>query len=151
MKKLLNLQSSLPSIDTSWKDKTPVISTQTVRMVTNLWKTFLQIKLIFIVSNQKENIFFLRRPWSREKKLLIFKGSSKIFTQNTKLCQILLRYAISFHSSHLYQEIGTNRNPSFAVNLESPIIYSNDTSTVLVTLELCYKPVGIFQRVIKEK
>ena len=84
MKKPLKLQSSFSSIDTSWKDKTPVISTQTVRMVTNLSKTFLQSQSIFIISNRKEMIFFLRRPWSREKKLLIFKSSSKTFTQNTK-------------------------------------------------------------------
>ena len=84
MKKLLNLQSSFLSIDTSWKDRTPIISTETVRMVTNLSKTFLQIQSIFIISNQKQMIFVLRRPWSRAKKLLIFKSSSKTFTKNTK-------------------------------------------------------------------
>ena len=62
MKKLLNLQSSFPSIDTTWKDKTPIILTEIVRIVTNVSKTFLQIKSIFIVSNQKLMIFILRRP-----------------------------------------------------------------------------------------
>ena len=61
MKKLLNLQSSFPSIDTSWKDKTPIISTETVRMVKNLSKTFLQNQSYFIVSNQKQMIFVLKR------------------------------------------------------------------------------------------
>ena len=84
MKKLLNLQSSFSNIDTSWTDKTPIISTETDRMVTNLSKNFLQIQLIFIVSNQKQMIFVLRRLWSREKKLLMFKSPSKTFTQNTK-------------------------------------------------------------------
>ena len=45
--------------------------------------------------------------------------------------------------------IGTKRNPSGAVNSESPILYSKDMFTLLLTLELCYKPLGIFQRVIK--
>ena len=83
MKKLLNLQSSFSSIDTSWKDKTPIISTETVRMVTNLSKTF-PTQAFFIASNQKQMIFVLGRPWSREKRLLIFKSSSKTFTKNTK-------------------------------------------------------------------
>ena len=30
-------------------------------------------------------------------------------------------------------------------------MYSKDTSTLLLTLELCYKPLGIFQKVIKKK
>ena len=84
MKKLLNLQSSFSNIDTSWTDKTPIISTETDRMVTNLSKNFLQIQLIFIVSNQKQMIFVFRRPWSLEKKLLIFKSSSNNLTQNKK-------------------------------------------------------------------
>ena len=84
MKKLLNLQSGFSSIDTSWKDKTPIISTETVRTVANLSKTFLQIQSVFIVSNQRQIIFVLRRLWSREKKLLIFKRSSKTFTRNIK-------------------------------------------------------------------
>ena len=83
MKKLLNLQSSFSSIDTSWKDKTPIISTETVRMVSNLSKTF-RTQAFFILSNQKQMIFVLGRPWSREKRLLIFKSSSKTFTKNTK-------------------------------------------------------------------
>ena len=40
MKKILNLNSGFSSVDTSWKDKTPIISTETVRMVTNLSKLF---------------------------------------------------------------------------------------------------------------
>ena len=75
MKKLLNLDSGFSSIDTSWKDKAPIISTEKVRMVTNLLKTFLQIQSIFIVSNQKQMIFVLRRPWSREKKVAYIQKS----------------------------------------------------------------------------
>ena len=84
----LNLQTSFPSIDTSWKDKTPITSTETVRMVTNLSKPFPQIQSIFIVSNQKQMIFVLRRPWSSEKKLLISKGLAKLSPRTQKLYQI---------------------------------------------------------------
>ena len=88
MKKPLKLQSLFSSIDTSWKDKTPIISTETVRMVTNLSKPFPQIESIFIVSNQKQMIFVLRRPWSSEKKLLISKGLAKLSPRTQKLYQI---------------------------------------------------------------
>ena len=148
MKKLLNLQSSFSNIDTSWTDKTPIISTETDRMVTNLSKIFLQIQLIFIVSNQKQMIFVFRRTWSLEKKLLIYKSSSNNFPQNKKAISnyiyLLQLSVISFHSSLWYQLIGTNRNPCVAGNLQRPIVYSNDTSTLLLTLELSYKTLGIF-------
>ena len=155
MKKLLNLQTNFPSIDTSWRDKTPIISTEKVRMVTNLSKTFLQIQSIVLVSNQKQTIFVLRRPWSSEKKLLIFKMSSKTFTQNTKAISnyiyLLQPSVISLLPSLWYQLISTKRNPWVATNSKSPIIYSSGTSTLLLTLELCQKSLGTFQRVIKNK
>ena len=88
MKKLLNLQSSFSSIDTSWKDKTSIISTETVIMVTNLPKTFLQIQSIFIVSNQKQMIFILRRPWSRERSCLYSTVLAKLSPRTQKLYQI---------------------------------------------------------------
>ena len=88
MKELLNLQSSFSSIYTSWKDKTPIISTETVRMVTNISTPFLQIQSIFIASKEKQMIFVLRRPWSSEKKLLISKGLAKLSPRTQKLYQI---------------------------------------------------------------
>ena len=103
MKKLLNWQSSFSSTDISWKEKTPIISMEKVKMVANLSKTFLQTQSFLIVSNQKQMIFVLGRPWSREKKLLIFKSSSKTFTQNTKArtnyIYVLYSLVTSFHSS----------------------------------------------------
>ena len=81
MRKLLNLQSSFPSIDTSWKDKTPIISTETVRMVTNLSKTFLQIQSIFIVSNQKDHDLAKRSS-------LYSKVLAKLSPRTQKLYQI---------------------------------------------------------------
>ena len=103
MKKLLNWQSSFSSTDISWKEKTPILSMEKVKMVANLSKTFLQTQSFFIVSNQKQMIFVLGRPWSREKKLLIFKSSSKTFTQNTKArtnyIYVLYSLVTSFHSS----------------------------------------------------
>ena len=53
-KKFSNLESSFLINDTSWKNKTLIISTQTFRMVTNLSKTFLQTQSFFIVWNQKQ-------------------------------------------------------------------------------------------------
>ena len=143
MKKSLTLKSSFSSIDTSWKDKTPIISTETVRMATNISKPFLPIQLIFIVSNIKQIIFLLGTPWSREEKLLTFKSSSKTFTQNTK--------AISKYWHYWHQLIGTKKNPCVAIIFQSPIIHSNNTSTLLLTLALCYRSLVVFQSVIKNK
>ena len=58
---------------------------------------------------------------------------------------------IFFHSTLWFQLTGINKNLCVAVNLEIPIMYSKDTSTLLLTLELCYKPLGIFQKVIKKE
>ena len=58
---------------------------------------------------------------------------------------------IFFHSILSYELIGIKNNPRVAVNLESLIMYSKDTSTLLLTFELWYKPLGIFQKVIKKK
>ena len=155
MNKLLNLDSGFSSIVTSWKEKTPIISTGAVRMVKNLSKAFLRIQSIFIVSNQKQMLFVLRRPRSKEKMLLIFKSPSKTFTQNTKAISnyiyLLQPSVISLLPSLWYQLISTKRNPWVATNFKSPIIYSSGTSTLLLTLELCQKSLGTFQRVIKNK
>ena len=111
--------------------------------MTNLSQTFLQIQSIFIVSNLKQIIFLLSRPWSREKKLLTFKSSSKTFTQNTK--------AISKYWHHRHQLIGTKRNPCVVVIFQGPIFHSHNTPTLLLTLALRYMPLGVFQTVIKNK
>ena len=66
------------------KKKAAIISTETFRMVINLSKTFLETQSFFNVSNQKQIIFVLSGTGSRERKLLNFKTSSKIFTQDTK-------------------------------------------------------------------
>ena len=81
MKKIVTLRSSFPSVDTSWKDKTPIISTETVRMVTNLSKTFLQIQSIFIVSNQKDHDLAKRSS-------LYSKVLAKLSPRTQKLYQI---------------------------------------------------------------
>ena len=88
MNKILNLQPGFPSTDTSWKDKTSVIATETVRIVTNLSKPFFQIQSKFIASNQKQMIFILRRPWSSEKKSLYSKVLVKFSPRTQKLYQI---------------------------------------------------------------
>ena len=88
MKKLLNLQSSFPSIDTSWKDKTPIISTETVRMVTNLSKTFLQIQSIFIVSNQNKWFLSAEDHDIAKRNSLYSKDLAKLSPRTQKLYQI---------------------------------------------------------------
>ena len=44
---------------------------------------------------------------------------------------LLQSYVIFFHPSLLYQLIATNRNHWVAVNLQTPIIYSNKMSNYL--------------------
>ena len=56
---------------------------------------------------------------------------------------------ISLCSILWYQLNGTKKNPWVEVYVLSPINYSNDTATLRLTLQLCYKPLGILQRVIK--
>ena len=64
--------------------KAPIISTETLRMVINLSKTFLHTQSFLIVSNQRQMIFVLRGTASTERKLLNFKTSRKKFNQDTK-------------------------------------------------------------------
>ena len=75
VKKLSNLESSLLITDTSWKNKTPIISTKTFRMVIYLSRTFLQTQSFFIVWNEKQMTFVFLGIGSRE---------GKTFTQDTK-------------------------------------------------------------------
>ena len=84
VKKLSNLESSFSNSATSWKNKTPTISTKTLRMKIYLSKAFLQTQSFFIVWNQKQMIFVLEKTGSRDRKLLNFKRSSKTFPQDTK-------------------------------------------------------------------
>ena len=155
VKKLSNLEWSFSMIDSTWKNKTPIRWIKTFRMVINLSKFFLQNQLFLIVWNQKQMPFFLGKVGSRETKLLNFKRSTKTFTQDTKAIwnyiYIPSHSVIFFHSTLLYQLIGTNMNPWCAVNLLSLTNYWHYASTLLLTLELCSKPLGIFQRVIKNK
>ena len=141
VKKLSNLASSFSSSDTSWKNKTPITSTETHRMVIYLSKHFLQTQSFFIVWNQEQMIFVLGKTEWKEWKLLNFKRSSKIFTMNTKAISnyryVMQPSMISFHWSLWYQLIGTKRNPLVSVNLQSPVIYSNDASTLSLTSEIC--------------
>ena len=54
MKKLPNLESSFLINDTSWKNKTLILSTKTFKMMINFSKVFLQTQSFFIVWNQKQ-------------------------------------------------------------------------------------------------
>ena len=47
--------------------------------------------------------------------------------------------------------IGIKRNSWVTVYSQSPTMYSHNTSTLQLALQLCYKPLGIFQMVYKNK
>ena len=57
VKKLSNLGSSFLNSGTSWKNKTPTISTKTLRIMIYLSKDFLQIQSSFNAWNKKQIIF----------------------------------------------------------------------------------------------
>ena len=71
-----------------------------------------------------------------------FKSYIKFHISSVTLCD--LSFFNPLVPTYWHQE-----EPLRSVNLDSPIMYSKDTFTLLLTLELCYKPLGIFQRVIK--
>ena len=148
MKKLLNLDSGFSSIVTSWKDKTPIILTETVRMMKNLSKSS-----SFQIKNKK---FSSYEDQDRGKRYCLYsKDLTKLLPRIQKLYQIpyilwnpLWSVFVQSSDSNLLTTRGGNS--CVPVNLESPITYSKDTYPLLLTLELCYKPLGIFQRVIKD-
>ena len=124
-------------------------------MVINLSKFFFQTQSFFIAGNEKQIIFLLAKTGSKERKSLNLKRSSKTFNQYTKAISNyiyrLYHSVICFYSKLLYYLIPTKRSPWVTVYFESPINYSCNTSTFLFPLPLCYKPLGILQRVIKNK
>ena len=146
VEKSSTLESSFSNINTSWKKRSHIISTEIFRMVINLSKTFIQSQSFFTFWNQKQIIFILGGTGFRDRKLLKLKRSSKIFTQDTKAISNciypLSPPVISLRWILWYQFIGTKRNLWVAVYFQNPINYSNSTST---------SPLGIFQRVIRNK
>ena len=134
MKKLLNFQWSFLNIDIRSKNKTPIIFTETFRIMINLSKTFLQTQSFFIVWNEKQMIFVLEGTGSKERKLLNCKSSTKNFTEDTKAISnyiyLLQHSVICFDSSIWYQLIATMRNPWVALYFQSTVNYSHDTSTL---------------------
>ena len=86
-------------------------------------------------------LFLIGKTGSRERKLLNFKRSSKTFTQDTK--DISNYIHLLYHSdSHQEETLGSSVFPKPS---------SNNTSTLALTFQLCYNPLGILQRVIKNK
>ena len=84
----MNFEWIFSSIDTSWKNKTPIISTGTFRMVVNLSKTFVQTQSFNTVWNQKQIIFILGRTASRIGSCLSSKYLAKNLPRIQKLYQI---------------------------------------------------------------
>ena len=142
------------TIDTSWKNKILKITAQKFRMGINFSESSLQTQYFFIVWNKKQMIFLLGKTRLRERKSLNLKKSTNTFTRDTKLYQITYILCKTLSSVSIDPFLPTDwhqRNLSVTVTLQSPFIYSKDTSTLLLTFELCYKPLGIFPRAIKNK
>ena len=88
MKKTLNIEWSFLNIDNTWTNKTCIISTQTLRIVINLSKTFLQTQSFFIVYNHKHLTFILGKTGSGKTNWLSSKGLSKLLPRKENLYQI---------------------------------------------------------------
>ena len=135
--------------------KPSIISTEKFSMVISLSKIFFKLNNYSQFKIKNKTIFVLAGTGRTERKLLNFKRSSKTFTQDKKAISngiyLLQPSVICFHSTLWYQPIGTKRNPWVAVSLQSPIYYSNNTSTLPLTLQLCYKPLAILKTLIKNK
>ena len=123
-------------------------------MVTNLTTPFLQIQSIFFASKKKKKDFCLQETLIQRKEVPYIQRVQQNFHQEHK--SYIKLYVPSLTLCDLFSTIsfilfGTNRNHWVAVNFQSPIIFSKDTSTLLLTFELYYKPLYIFQRVVKKK
>ena len=157
MKKLLNLEWSFSNIDNSWKTKTCIISTESFRMVIKLTKTFLQTQSFFIVWKQKKGfstrIFYEQNRWKGS--CLTSKGLAKLLPRIQNLYQI---------TYILCNTVSSISNQPFDTNWLAPrgtlwlqcirraqLLIHTTTSTLQLTLKLCYKPLGILQRVNKKK
>ena len=127
MKKLLDFQWSFLTIDIRLKNKTPIVFTERLRTVINLWKTFLQTESFFIVWNEKHNFCFRRKRINGKEVASLQKSSSKNSTEDTKAISnyiyLLQHSVICFDSSIWYQFIATKRNPWVALHFQSTIIH----------------------------
>ena len=98
-------------------------------------------------------IFVLGKTVSRERKLLNFKKSSKTFTNDTKAISdyiYLLQHSVMSLSNPLIPTSWQQEEPLGCSVFAEPD-YSNPTSTLPLTLQLCYKPLGILQSIINNK
>ena len=115
MNKLLNLQTSFPSIYTSWKDKTPIISTEKVRMVANLATPFLQIQSIFFASKKKKKKRFLSSGDLdlAKRSSLYSEGLAKLSPRTQKLYQIICTFINPMWSlfNHFFYTIWHKQKP----------------------------------------
>ena len=72
-------------------------------------------------SKERFSTFYEQNRWKGS--CLTSKGLAKHLPRIQKLYQITyIYYVFCFHSTLLYQLIGTNKNPRVGVNLQSPII-----------------------------
>ena len=121
----------------------------------NFSKNLPSNSIIFHCLKWKANDFHLSKNRIGEKRLLNFKWSRKPFTQDTKPISnyiYLLYHCVIFSNSTLwYQLISTKRNTWVTVYLQSPTSYSHNTSTLLLSFQLCYKSLSIFQTVNKNR
>ena len=139
----------LPSFlinDTSWKNKTLILSTKTFKMMISLSKVFLQTQSFFIVWNQKQI--------KGKEVTKLQKVEQKCYQEYKSYIKLHIDAVILHHvfiEPFWYQLIVTKKNPWVPVYLQSQLYYSYNISTLPLTLQLCCNPLGILQRVIKNK
>ena len=139
----------LPSFlinDTSWKNKTLILSTKTFKMMINFSNVFLQTQSFFIVWIQKQ------MKWKEVTKLQ--KVEQKFYPECKSYIKLHIAAVILHHLFSLNPLIATYCHQEESLGLSvfaEPKILFTQQSTLPLTLQLCYKPLGILQRVIKNK
>ena len=139
MKNLLNLETSLYNIDTSW-EKTKLLLNwlKMFWMVVNFQKFFLKSIIFYPLKSKTYKWLLSLEEQDRGKEsCLSSNGQAKLLLRTQKLYQIIYIFCNPLSSVFIqpfwYQLIGTKRNPWVAVYLQSPINYSNGTYTLPLT------------------
>ena len=154
MKKNLKLEWCFSNIDNTWTNKTCIISIETFRIVINPSKTFLQTQSFFIVWNQKQINLILGKRGSGKRIYLKSKSLAKLLPTIQNLYQITYIFCNTVASISV-QPFDTNLLvPRETLGLQRICrsqLLIHTTSTLQLTLQLCYKPLVIFQTINKNK
>ena len=145
MKKLSNLESSFLINDTSWKNKTLILSTKTFKMMINLSNAYLQTQS-FIVWIQKQI--------KGKEVTKLQKVEQKFYPECKSYIKLHIAAVILHHLFSLNPLIPAYCHQEELLGLSvfaEYFYYSHNISTLPLTLQLCYKTLGILQRVVKNK